>query len=537
MKQIRRAVGWLIVLGLWPLAWGFAQTDTFLNYGDTVTGRISDEAPLQEWQFEGTAGDSITIMMNAITQGPGSLDSYLRLLNPDGQIITENDDANNTTVNALIEAFSLPADGLYTIHATRFGFENGLSSGEYELSLLLITETEANSSAPDLNPITYNSPVTGALNRQNYEDLWTFNGAEGDSITIRMTRQDPNSDLDSFLRLLDADGSELARNDDSPEGIQTSEIAEFSLPYSGEYIIVATRYGFESGTSSGDYVLEIITSAESSEPSNDPVSDQTEAIEINPMSAGGLYYGAFVDGVIEELPAPDNQALYEFGGLAGDVVTISVKRRSGDLEPFIALLPANANEFLAENDGFNGSADARIVDYTLLADGVYRVLVSSQNATAGEFTIHLFEANTFTELDLSVRPATSSPPPAPSLDLSNATLVIALDWEGPADFDLIVLDPDGGELNFRDLTNASGGIFSGDANSGCIPSAASNETAYWETEAPSGTYQIQVAHVFPCDGDGVVSYTLTISLDGEVLEVFEGELSQGTATTHEYSLD
>ena len=40
-----------------------------------------------------------------------------------------------------IEEFELPADGTYTLAATRFGFANGYSVGEYSLTLEPVSYT------------------------------------------------------------------------------------------------------------------------------------------------------------------------------------------------------------------------------------------------------------------------------------------------------------------------------------------------------------------------------------------------------------
>jgi len=500
-------------LSLW------AQSGGAISYGEVVNGTISDDDPLQRWTFTGKSGEVVTIRMEA---SDSSLDSYLQLLDADDTLLVENDDASNTTIDAMIEAFTLPADGVYTIIATRFGLESGLAEGDYRLTLEQITPG-GSPTAEEGEPIAYNQRVDGTLNRQNFEDRWVFQGQVGDFVTIRMERSD-NSDLDSFLRLIDNEGRELARNDDGEDGIRSSEIVDFELPYSGTYTIVATRYGFESGTSSGGYELEVMSNSTGEMPTEEDftISD--------PVS---VRYGDFVQGAIS-----DNQLdVYEFNGRAGELVTISVKRASGDLDPLLGLLDEDF-DILIENDNFNGVSDARIVDFELPADGLYTIAVIVEVPSQGDYVLHLFEKNSQPSAapQPEVEPTqTTEPEP---LDLSNATLVITLAWEGTADFDLLVRDPNGDVLDYISTETAAGGHFGGDANGGCASaSSAPSETAYWEATPPSGSYTIDVAHVFPCEAESPVAFSVEVSLAGEVLETFSGELNEGGLATYVFDLD
>jgi hypothetical protein len=94
-----------------------------------ATGRLRDAIPLQNWQFNGQAGQQVTVTMLATS---GNLDPRLRLLGPDGSILMENDDARDPALgrNAQLDAVTLPADGLYIIEAARFGGE-----GRYTLQI------------------------------------------------------------------------------------------------------------------------------------------------------------------------------------------------------------------------------------------------------------------------------------------------------------------------------------------------------------------------------------------------------------------
>ncbi len=104
-----------------------------ISYGDTVRGQITDERFAWHYIFDGDAGDVISIRMRAIS---GPLDSYLILRDSAGnELISNDDDPAGGTFDAYIDAFALPADDTYTIVATRYGEENGGTTGEFELTL------------------------------------------------------------------------------------------------------------------------------------------------------------------------------------------------------------------------------------------------------------------------------------------------------------------------------------------------------------------------------------------------------------------
>ncbi len=519
-----------------------AQTVGTLSYGDTVTGTITNDDPIHEWTFEGAAGDVIHIQMVATNLSDGGLDSYLLLLDAAGDVLAENDDASDLTINAAIEGFELPADGSYTIQATRFGFASGLVTGEYELTLNLADAPEDDSAEeepPADGDFGYDQVVTGTLNRNHVEDAWRFTGTAGEVITVRMERTD--GDLDTFLLLLDDQENELARNDDADNSTSVSEITGFRLPYSGEYTVIATRYGFESGTSGGEYTLVIRTQAEEATPEPEsPTPTPTPTLSPPPPTPSTspsafpeedfptIRYGDFIS---EGLSTGDEVDFYQFEGQAGDVVTISVKRIGEDINPAVGLLDKDTN-ILEVNLDFNGPADARIRRYVLPTDDTYIVSVLAQNEVAGSYVLHLFAEDIPAS---SLPPAPSAVPPR--VGVSDAELDITLVWDGEADFDLAVTAPDGIRLDYA-VTHAGGGTFGGDANGGCAqPQAQPAESVFWESTAPRGTYQIEVAYVFPCGVVDAVGFTLTIQQNGVILETITGELTEGNFEIYDYTLD
>jgi len=154
-----------------------------------IIGAISDEYYGVEHTFSGRAGEEVTITMKKFK---GNLDPYLKLRGPDGTTLdTDND--GWTGRNSRIE-ITLPQDGAYTIHATRYKGYNGTTSGQYILRIQSDTHPTGGVLHPnqiirgyigkDLNSITYSFDYTGALDR-------------GVNVTVRtqFSRQYPDLDL------------------------------------------------------------------------------------------------------------------------------------------------------------------------------------------------------------------------------------------------------------------------------------------------------------------------------------------------------
>ncbi len=107
--------------------------------GESVTGTISPADTFDVYQFDGVAGETVTIGMSAVTL---ALDTNLYLIGPAGRELAANDDGDPVTLgldgrstDSQISGFVLPDNGPYTIIATRYGNQYGGTIGVYELTM------------------------------------------------------------------------------------------------------------------------------------------------------------------------------------------------------------------------------------------------------------------------------------------------------------------------------------------------------------------------------------------------------------------
>lgn len=89
--------------------------------GEEATGVLTVEDDSQFYRFTASEGDVVTITMYALNEG-SDLDTYLGLLDAEGNRLAENDDAEDNPelgfFDSEISSFEIPADGEYFVEAT-----------------------------------------------------------------------------------------------------------------------------------------------------------------------------------------------------------------------------------------------------------------------------------------------------------------------------------------------------------------------------------------------------------------------------------
>lgn len=375
-----------------------------INTGETVEGSLDATVYERFYIFDGNSGDTVTIRMTA-TEGQ-ILDTTLRLLDSQGTLLAENDDANLQTTNSEITAFVLPTSSTYTIVATRFGGAEGINSGSFTLTLEVVpavTVTEE-SQPPTDTPVTtestslsYGNQASGSLSSEVFEVEYTFTGSIGDVVNIRMNAQ-AGALVDTYLYLFGPSGDLIAENDDADLTTTDAAILTFELPESGVYRILATRFGGEVGLSAGDFTLtlEAVSLATGEDnPTEETVGESQPAQPVTPVSTDTtvLSINSTVTGAVDNSSL---RQLYTFSGKAGEVITISMRATGGDLDAYLSLLDPAGNEIAFNDDelaNLQGTQDAVIANFILPVDGTYTIVATrygaKYGATAGAFELTL----------------------------------------------------------------------------------------------------------------------------------------------------
>ena len=337
---------------------------TPLTYGETLTGSLDDTQTAQLYIFSGTAGDTISVTMNATS---GDLDTALEVYTSDGVLLRANDDGGENT-NARLSV-TLPTSGDYNLFATSYA-----GAGDYELTLTLTIA--ADDAAPQ--SVEYGgTPVEGVLSDEAFQMRYQFTGTDGDQAIIVMDANPAAAEgVDCLLYVYDPDGNLLAWNDDHYFTYGLNALVNVELPADGEYVIIATRFGEQYGATTGAFTLSILTET----PAYMPTSGS--------LRSRGIEYNETVDGTLDD---SSFAVIWHFEGTAGDEIAVDIQTISGDLDTVLVLIGPDGYE-LAYNDDTDRSFDARIA-LVLPYTGEYQIVAmryqSSEGTTSGDYELTL----------------------------------------------------------------------------------------------------------------------------------------------------
>ncbi|MFN8563948.1 MAG: PPC domain-containing protein [Anaerolineae bacterium] len=372
---------------------GVPFTAQSISYNNQYKGAITTGQPLSFYRFNGKTGELVTIAMNASSDpSGGDLNAYLILMDSDLNELAANDDVS-TRRDARITQYRLPKDGEYVVLATRAGLSNGTTTGAYDLALTA-GEISLNAGA-----------LTATLRWAGGADLNLFVRDPSGRTVSWSSPQVPSGgvlQIDSNTRC------------ETPSD-QPVEHVYWSSLVGGDYEVWAW---YEDGCGinvSTEFTLDVRVNGTETLHTVDRlrtgqryqvglrVTDDGQGFVIDPgaiinpspqqrASEGGdsvIRYGEALTGTISS----EVYALfYQFAGAAGDQVTISAERLSGNLDPVIVLRDA-ADRPLP--DGMNDDADATTQDarltYTLPTDGTYSIAVTRygvrNGTTTGDFRV------------------------------------------------------------------------------------------------------------------------------------------------------
>ena len=186
----------------------------------TTTTRVGQRGYLT---FSGTAGQKVSLGVNAITPGSGN-DLYV--FNPDGSTLTWT---STTTTNTNFH-MTLPTTGTYTIMLD----PDGTNTGSATLTL---------SSEVDGGTVTTNGPsVPITISRVGQRARLTFGGTVGQQAIVRLTS---NSMGSVTVALLKPDGTQLTWSTSSGASF---DLSMQTLPTTGTYTILVDPAGTNTGS-------------------------------------------------------------------------------------------------------------------------------------------------------------------------------------------------------------------------------------------------------------------------------------------------
>ncbi len=204
----------------------------------------------------------------------------------------------------------------------------------------------------------------GTFTTEDTRQVWYYEADAAETITVTAVAGEESFDLDIALRLLAEGGGEVAYAADDDAGFLfnplDAQLRDVRLPAAGWYAIVVERQAGE-----GAYRLGLSA----------------------PIALGLLDGNLTVGGALREtLPAQR----YRVTASGRQSLTITLRTRSGTLDPLLRLLDANGN-VLAENDDADDAAlglDAQIFQFDVPFDGTY-IVEAARFDGEGEYTLEI----------------------------------------------------------------------------------------------------------------------------------------------------
>lgn len=574
---MRQKMPWLLTLALIISLTPLLLAQEEIGEGE-YSGEINDERPSVRYYFTVAAGDTVAIRLSATS---GDLDPFLFLFSPDDVLLASNDDVENGVRDAFLQftaeqtgRYSIEAtrfDQATGKTTGRYRLSLTIITPQAEA-----TETPDPLSLPPtfgvpFTLIAYDETQVGQLSPEQPRQYYALGGQQGDFVRVLLRAPADNPPTVAILN------SELTVISRSSVASDETRLAVATLPQTGWYLVAveigegvadyelqaervanATLVSGQTVTGEftpsapliayvfnaviGDTVFAALTAVDDAvlpeiailDVNLQPLVVRQEVgrarvratiprsgpyiIQIRDVNEIGGRFSLLMRQIsldVDKLPLRPitynnryagiitvNEPLdyYRFSGKTGELVTLQMSAvGTSQLDAFLILSDANLNE-LAANDNAVATRDARITQFSLPADGDYIVIASRPGLAMGS-SIGSYV------LDIT----------AGAIQLTEGRFTAHLAWQGSADLNLFVRDPNGRTVSWSSPSVPSGGQLQVDSNTGCItPSAEPIEYIYWpEDSLPAGDYVLWVWYQNDCAMTGAVDFALKVVINGD----------------------
>jgi hypothetical protein len=310
---------------------------TAVNTPSSTNGSINYPGDIDFFRVQVSGAGSLSIFTT------GSTDTYGRLLDSSGAELASNDDSNDLNFR-IIRTVSA---GTYYVSVRHFSSE---ATGAYvlrvEFSATATPADDHGNTAATAAAVNLNSSTNAAIDVPGDVDFFRVQVTEAGTLTVYTT-----GSTDTFGRLLDSNGVELASNDDSTD--LNFRIVRAVSP--GVYYVSVRHY---SSASTGAYVLRVDFTAGGSSGTTDDHGNTT-------ATATAVNIGSSTNGAIN---APGDVDFFRVQVSGAGNLTVFT---TGSTDTYGRLLDSNGVE-LASNDD---STDLNFRINRTVSAGTYYVSV------------------------------------------------------------------------------------------------------------------------------------------------------------------
>lgn len=218
----------------------------------------------------------------------------------------------------------------------------------------------AQEAAADETQIEFGGLIEGRLDDINPREVFYIDGRRGEVIQFELRAS--SGSLDPVLSVFDHTGAMQFYRDAA--GGERHIRHTLTLKTSGRYFVIVGRFGYRLGATAGDYALRIV--------------------RVGVLSAPGSALRSG-DSVIDTISDDQPQVYYTFHANQGDILSLSMVRASGALDPYLQVV-SSERFVIADNDDQigantrNARIDALIVERT----GAYVIVAGRYGGVAGD---------------------------------------------------------------------------------------------------------------------------------------------------------
>lgn len=333
-----------------------------LNVGSPLNASLDFAGDRDWYRIRLTEGQSYRFRLNSAETGNALGDPLIKIIGPDSVEIAMDDDGGGN-LNSYLE-FTAPATGNYFVEARGFMDD---AAGDYVLTAL-----EGDTPADNTTDVSLSAEGDyreGLLSPAGDKDWYRIELNEGQSVRIGLTSSESGDALgDPYLVLYDTDGSEVARDDDSGDGLNAW--LEYTAANAGTHFVEVRGF---SDDAAGRYVVSVNAGE---------VGDNADTAEYLAPNAEGrvsiIGHEGDVDwfamDLVEGRPYRIYVDSFEPGPLA---------------DPLLTLLDENGNQIAQDDDG--GAGLNSYLAFTSATGGRYYAAVSGYAGGLGRYYIRAID--------------------------------------------------------------------------------------------------------------------------------------------------
>lgn len=328
---------------------GDATTTATLS--GAVDGAIDSAGDVDWYRMRVEHGQRYSFTLDGVAGADGQvLDPMLAIYDTEGNQLAFNDDSNG--FNSAL-AFAPGASGDIFVEARAF---SEAATGGYRLSVTgaALPPDDAGNGADTRARATPGRAVNGVIEYEGDVDWYRLSTRTGQRYRITLAGAGDSALGDPMLRIIDADGNEVAMNDDDGESLNSA--LDYIPRANGDVFIEARAY---ADAYTGGYALNVVAERM-----------PTDSISANRSTRGRVSLGGSVEG---NLDFPTDTDWYRVRLTEGESYrfTLSSSGTSPLGDPMVKLYDANGTEVAMDDDGGEGLNS--YLEYSAPTTGTYFV--------------------------------------------------------------------------------------------------------------------------------------------------------------------